>query len=69
MELFNIFVRLKVGFQVLDGFRLEASWAVFGAAKSALEWLAGRSNTNFKTGFSHLGGQKVPKRDPKKVQN
>ena len=47
------------------GALLEAS----GAGKKILRAALGRSTRNLKTGFSHLGGQKAPPREPGRVQN
>ena len=52
---------------------MEASWRALGALleasraeKKIFRAALGRSKRNLKTGFSHLGGQKAPKRVPKR---
>ena len=48
------------------------SWTPLGTSrgrKKSSRTALGRSKRNSKTGFSHLGGQKAPKREPGRVQN
>ena len=56
--------------------RLEASWGPLGmlleasgAEKKILGAALERSKRNLKRGFSYLGGQKAPKREPGRAQN
>ena len=51
---------------------LEASWTALGGLqgrKKVYGSALGGSWKNFKTVFSHLGGQKAPQREAKRLQN
>ena len=62
----------KGGPPAADGSLLGASWGALGGlrGRKKVVWTAlGRSKANSKRGFSHLGGQKAPEMDAKRVQN